>query len=169
MNTGNDLFELLKAISNAGISYVVCGGIACVLHGVERATYDLDVAVAFDKGNLEKLLDLTKAFGLIPRMPEPVTNLFDESTRNKWINEKGAVVYTFVSDKSPLQLDIFLQYPISFDLLLMNSETFVIDDIRITTSSISDLITAKSSMPDMREKDIYDIRELEKLNESKKQ
>ncbi|MEO8665265.1 MAG: hypothetical protein ABI462_07200, partial [Ignavibacteria bacterium] len=109
-STGN-LISLIKALSKANIKYIICGGVACVLHGVERATYDLDISISFEKENLEKLVDITGKYNLVPRIPEPVENLFNEEKRKKWLDEKGALVYTFVSGNSPLQLDIFLSYP----------------------------------------------------------
>ena len=102
MDFENDLFELLKALSKAEIKFVVCGGVACVLHGVERATYDLDISVDFDKPNLEKIIDLAKEFGLSPRIPEPVEKLCEKENRDRWVAEKNALVYTFVAERSPL-------------------------------------------------------------------
>ncbi|MBK7157680.1 MAG: hypothetical protein IPH77_03775 [Ignavibacteria bacterium] len=120
MDTNKNLFDLLKELSAADVKYVICGGVACVLHGVERATFDIDLSVSFEKSNLEKILLVARKFGLKPRIPEPVENLLDEIKRKEWYEKKNALVYTFVSDNSPLQLDIFLQYPMSFEELTEN-------------------------------------------------
>ena len=122
MDTNKNLFDLLKELSAADVKYVICGGVACVLHGVERATFDIDLSVSFEKSNLEKILLVARKFGLKPRIPEPVENLLDEIKRKEWYEKKNALVYTFVSDNSPLQLDIFLQYPMSFEELTENSK-----------------------------------------------
>lgn len=167
MNTIDNLFELLKELSNADVKYVICGGVACVLHGVERATYDIDLSVSFDKSNLEKIIKVTQKFGLKPRIPEPVENLLDANKRKKWIEKKGALVYTFVSDKSPLQLDIFLSYPRSFEELLINSEEIIVDDIKMNVSSVDDLINAKKLIEPLRDKDETDIKELERIKSEK--
>ena len=73
-----DLFGLIKALSKENINFVICGGVACVLHGVERATYDIYLSVSFEKSNLEKIIRIANRFKLIPRIPEPVANSFDE-------------------------------------------------------------------------------------------
>ena len=39
----DSLFSLLKELAGVSVHYVVCGGVACVLQGVERSTYDLDI------------------------------------------------------------------------------------------------------------------------------
>lgn len=41
----NYLKEMLVTLTDAGVEFVVGGGVACVLHGVERVTLDLDIAV----------------------------------------------------------------------------------------------------------------------------
>ncbi len=90
---------------------MICGGVACVLHGVERATYDIDLSVSFEKSNLEKILLVARKFGLNPGIPEPVENILDEIKRKEWFEKKNALVYTFISDNSPLQLNIFTENP----------------------------------------------------------
>lgn len=162
-----NLVSLLKELSKAKINFVVCGGVACVLHGVERATYDLDVLVSLERDNLMKVVDVAGKFDLMPRIPEPVENLFDEHKRQIWLKEKGALVYTFLSGNSPLQLDIFLSYPKTYDELFSNSEEIVLEDVTIRISSIEDLIFVKKHIEPLRDKDIIDIKELERIYDNK--
>ena len=163
----DNLFNLLKELSKADVKYVICGGVACVLHGVERATYDIDLSVSLEKSNLEKIIEVTKKFGLKPRIPEPVENLFNESKRKEWFENKGALVYTFVSNNTPLQLDIFLSYPKSYEELFENSEEINIDNVKVTVSSINDLLFAKKLIEPLRDKDIIDLKELERIKTEK--
>lgn len=162
-----DLFELIKELSKGEVKYIICGGVACVLQGVERATYDLDIAVSFEKKNLQKIIEVIKKFGLIPRIPEPVENLFDENKRKEWLEKKGALVYTFISDNSPLQLDIFLSYPKSYEELFEKSDELEIDGIKFKVSSVEDLLFVKKLIAEARDKDIIDITELERIYEQK--
>lgn len=158
-----DLFSLIKELKGAGINFIVCGGIACILHGVERTTYDIDISVDLEVDNLKKIIEVCKRFNLIPRIPEPVENLLIPEIREKWVEEKGALVFTFVSKNNPLQLDIFLKYPKSYKELLANSEVIILDNFKILVSSISDLIYAKESINEPRDKDLIDIKELKKI------
>jgi predicted nucleotidyltransferase len=154
------LYDLLKELSDANVKFVVCGGVACVLQGVERSTYDIDLSVSFDSDNLNKLIDITKKFGLKPRIPEPVENLLDEKKRGDWIEKKGALVYTFVSNSGPLQIDIFLSYPKTYDELKENADIVKIENFEFLVSSIEDLLTAKKLITPLRDKDSIDIKEL---------
>lgn len=46
---------LLEHLTGHGVDYVVIGGIAAVLHGSERNTFDLDVCPDQDPANLDRL------------------------------------------------------------------------------------------------------------------
>jgi predicted nucleotidyltransferase len=157
------LFELLNELAKAGMKFVICGGVACVLYGVERTTHDIDISIDFSEENLKKLLEVTKRFNLIPRIPEPVESLFDEAKRKQWVEDKNALVYTFQSSLDALQLDIFLSYPKTFEELEQNAEMVLIGGSTFFVSSIDDLLTVKKAIEPLREKDKQDINELEKI------
>ena len=40
--------ELLQALSDANVQYVLVGGLAVQLHGFMRATFDIDLVLAMD-------------------------------------------------------------------------------------------------------------------------
>lgn len=163
----NQLLDLVKSLSQNDVKYVVCGGIACVLHGVERNTYDVDISLDMNHANILKIIEIAKKFNLQPRIPEPIENLLDETKRNNWIQNKGAIVYTLVAQDSPLQMDVFLKYPKTYDELARKADNVIIDGIKIPVSSIDDLILAKNAVSPMRDKDRTDILELKKINEGK--
>ncbi len=50
-----DLDSMLRGLSQAGVDYVVIGGIAMVAHGSARLTRDLDIVFGPDEDNLERL------------------------------------------------------------------------------------------------------------------
>lgn len=162
---GDELFELLRELSTVGVQFVICGGIACVLQGVERATYDLDIAISFEKQNIEKILKVAKKFNLTPRVPEPAESLLDDKKRQEWIDSKGALVFTFVSGNSPLQIDIFLKYPKTYPELSKNADRISIDELTFYVSSKEDLLFVKRLIIPPRPKDLQDIQELEQLIE----
>lgn len=53
----SELNGLLQRLSDAGIEFVVVGGVAAVLHGSSMVTRDLDVCASLDGENLQKLRD----------------------------------------------------------------------------------------------------------------
>lgn len=51
-----DLQGILEQLDEAGVEYIVIGGVAVGFHGYVRATKDLDVVPAPDRRNLERLV-----------------------------------------------------------------------------------------------------------------
>jgi len=60
----NRLKGVFKSFQNHEVKYVVIGGIASVLYGVPRATFDLDILIEASKGNAQRLLDALSEAGL---------------------------------------------------------------------------------------------------------
>lgn len=56
----SELNGLLQRLSDAGIEFVVVGGVAAVLHGSSMVTRDLDVCATLNGENLQKLRDALK-------------------------------------------------------------------------------------------------------------
>ena len=164
----NYIFDIIKKLSQEGIEFVICGGVACFIQGVDRSTYDLDINILIENDNINKMIKIFKENNFIPRIPEPIENFANKEKRNSWINEKGAIVYTVNDSNGIFQIDIFLKYPISFDELKKNADEFEIDNIKFLVSSKKDLIFAKQQVTPLREKDIFDIKQLEKLINARK-
>jgi hypothetical protein len=53
----NRLQDVFASFQKHQVRYVVIGGIAAVLHGVPRATFDLDILIEATPDNAQRLLD----------------------------------------------------------------------------------------------------------------
>ncbi|MSS73704.1 MAG: hypothetical protein EXS64_19785 [Candidatus Latescibacteria bacterium] len=53
----NRLQDVFSSLQRRRVRYVVIGGIAAVLHGVPRATFDLDILIEATPDNAQRLLD----------------------------------------------------------------------------------------------------------------
>jgi len=60
----NQLKGVFSSLQKHDVKYVVIGGIAAVLHGVPRATFDLDILIEATPDNVQKLLDAFMDAGL---------------------------------------------------------------------------------------------------------
>ena len=60
----NQLRGVFASFQEHEVKYVVIGGIASVLHGVPRATFDLDILIESSPENAKRLLDALTAAGL---------------------------------------------------------------------------------------------------------
>jgi len=52
----NRLQDVFKSFQRHEVRYLVIGGVASVLHGVPRATFDLDILIEASADNAEKIL-----------------------------------------------------------------------------------------------------------------
>jgi pseudouridine-5'-phosphate glycosidase len=41
----NFLFDAIACLAKAGVDFVICGGVACILQGSNRNSFDLDISV----------------------------------------------------------------------------------------------------------------------------
>ena len=60
----NRLQDVFKSFQKHDVRYVVIGGIATILHGVPRATFDLDILIEATPENTRRLLDALLDAGL---------------------------------------------------------------------------------------------------------
>lgn len=60
----NRLIEVFASFQRHDVRYLVIGGIASVLHGVPRATFDLDLLIDASPDNAKRLLDALLDAGL---------------------------------------------------------------------------------------------------------
>ncbi len=155
--------RVLAILARHKIDFVLCGGVACLFHGVSRVTGDIDLAVEMSEPNLRRVLDAARELGMRPRIPEPAEHLLDPKRREEWIRTKGALVYTFVHPNDPIQLDIFLAYPIAFAELRERAVPQNVAGETIRISSREDLIRAKKAVQPPRPSDPRDIEDLQRL------
>ena len=53
----NRLLDVFASFQKHKVKYLVIGGIAAILHGVPRATFDLDILIEASPENAQRLLD----------------------------------------------------------------------------------------------------------------
>ena len=86
-------------LSNAGVRFVVVGGVAATLHGLNYVTFDLDFCYARDKDNLSRIINALSP--LNPRLrgaPVGLPFRFDEITLRNGLN------FTLTTDIGDLDL-----------------------------------------------------------------
>lgn len=57
-----DLEQILPALSEAGIEFIIVGGVAAIVHGSARLTQDLDIVYRRNPDNIVRLASALKPF-----------------------------------------------------------------------------------------------------------
>lgn len=110
-------FEAIAAaLRDAGVRYLVAGGIAVNAHGYVRLTYDVDLVIQLKPGNIQPAFKALADLGYRPTVPVTADQFADEAQRERWIREKGMQVLNFHSDlHRPFTVDVFVSEPFDFD------------------------------------------------------
>lgn len=162
----NYLKEMLVTLTEYGVKFVVGGGVACALQGVERVTLDLDIAVEVVPENLNRLVEAVEKLGLRPRVPVSVLDVGNPEFVRSMVTEKGALVLSLEDFSKPLRrLDIFLSPALSYERLAEGANSLDIGGTRICVVSKHLLMKIKSEIQPPRPKDSFDLLALAKLIE----
>ena len=70
----SDFREFLRQLADSSVEYLLIGGYAVGYHGYPRATQDLDVWIASNPDNAERMVDALRRFGF--DVPELTPELF---------------------------------------------------------------------------------------------
>jgi len=146
------------------VKYLVAGGIAVNLYGIERATADIDIVLKVDEKNLSKFVRVAKKLGLQPRLPLALDDLIDGEKRKSWIVDKDMVVYSLYDAKNPFfLLDIFVQEPFHFEEVYEKRKKIEFENTVIPLVPIKALIAMKENSD--RPQDKADVFYLKKIAE----
>ena len=159
-----DFQNIFKELNGLGIHYLVVGGLAVNFHGVQRMTYDIDLMVLLEPENVLKLVTKLTQWGYKPKIPINPRDLADETKRSSWILEKGMKALNFYSETLPIgEIDILIDTPILYEELRSRAIRVELQDVKIPTVSIHDLIELKLRAG--RKQDLADVEHLKMVLE----
>ena len=154
-----DFQTIFKELNGLGIDYLVVGGLAVNFHGVPRMTYDIDLMVLLEPENILKLVNRLTRWGYRPKIPVDPREFADEMKRNSWVHEKGMKAFNFYSETLPIgEIDIVIDSPIPYEELKSRAIKVELQDEKIPTVSIHDLIELKLRAG--RKQDLADVEHL---------
>ena len=141
----NRLKDVFASFQRYEVKYVVIGGVASILYGVPRATFDLDILILAEKENANRLLRALEEAGLgTAALANP-----DELLANE---------ITIFKDR--VRIDVQTSTPgLKFRDAWEHRETMTYQGQSFFVASKSDLISSKRSAG--RKIDLEDVRLLE--------
>jgi predicted nucleotidyltransferase len=150
-----DVARILRALTERGVDFVVIGGIAAVLHGSARNTFDLDVCFATDAANLEALGEVLVNLQARLRGVEDVPFVPDAGTLRR------VEVLALTTDAGDLDVLARPAGAPGFDSLRRRADRFDVGGFAVLVASVDDLIAMKSAAG--RPKDRETVAELEAI------
>ena len=155
---------IVRALNDAGVKYLVVGGLAVSAHGYERLTVDVDLVIGLQPENIKGALRALAAVGYqmsIPATPEDFAN---PKLREFWRKEKNMLVLRLWSEVHPrTPIDVFVYEPFDFKKEFAKAKWEpVAGRIRAPIVSYKTLLAMKRQAG--RDKDLLDIKALKKLD-----
>lgn len=114
--------QVLAALEREGVKYVVFGAVALALHGLPRATEDLDIFVAPEADNIERLKTALRSV-----FDDPC---IDEITAEDLLGEYPAVQY--VPPAEDFHVDILTRLGELYDFAGLASERVDFGGVAVT-------------------------------------
>lgn len=155
------LYELTDAFAASKLKFALVGGYALALHGLVRATIDVDFVIKLTQNDFELAEKTLNRLGLQSRIPVRAQDLI--KMRNEYIEERNLIAWSFVDYKNPSrQVDIL----ITRDVSSMQVEKISVNGRKIPVASLKELLKMKEEAG--RPQDLVDIQNIRaKLNEKK--
>ena len=150
MDFNQDFRDMLVALNDAEVDYLVVGAYAVAAHGFPRATGDLDIWVRANPESAENLLSALTVFGA----PMHEVSAADFSSPS----------IVFQIGVPPGRIDILTDVSgVNFDAAWANRMTVEIDGVKLSIIGRSDLIANKRATG--RPKDLADLACLESVQD----
>ena len=153
--------EILNALHDRHVEFVIVGGVAAALHGGSRVTFDLDLVPSLAPASWQAAVDLLWSLGARPRIPEPVERLRDVEQVRRWRHEKGMLALNFKTADGSVEVDLLVGESDAFDQLRRQAVEVTVDQRTFFVASIDDLISMKQRAG--RPQDLLDIAELRNI------
>lgn len=146
--------QLIRALADEGVEFVLIGGFAVAAHGYIRATRDVDIVFSTEPSSCERLAGVLRKLGAVIELadlPEPTGGITGE-----WLQSGGH--FRFATDAGPLDA-LSTARGLDYETLVGRAVTIDLDGWSVPVCSYEDLVLMKRSTG--RPRDLEDLRELE--------
>ena len=140
------LSDLATTLERAGIPYMIIGGQAVLVHGEPRLTNDIDVTLALEPIEAEKILELLPSIHLVP-LVDRVTEFLQETFVLPAQHEETGIRVDFIFSLSDYEREA-----------IARAVTTRIGSAKVRVATVEDVIIHK--LVAARPRDIEDVRGL---------
>ena len=141
-----DLSALLKGLNEAGIEFILVGGMAAVAQGAPVTTFDLDIVHRQTDENIERLIKFLRSIGAYQRRPD------DKVIRpnDKDLQGKGHVLLT--TRFGPLDVLATIEKGRGFEELLADTVEIEFQDFKVYVLGLETIVALKRESKDPKDR-----------------
>ena len=148
-----DLSALIRGLSQAGIEFIVVGGIAAVAQGAPITTFDLDVVHHQTDENIKRLFEFLKSIDAYQRRPD---DKIIEPTEED-LKAKGDLLLK--TCYGPLDILAFIEKGRGFKELLTDAVEIEFHGYKVCVLSLHTILELKRESKDPRDRNRLPILE----------
>jgi hypothetical protein len=157
-----DFIGLFAVLTAARVRFVVVGGLAVLLHGLDRLTADVDLVIDLSTEAATDTVHALTAAGYRPLAPVDPVALADPAQRSDWQQRRGMQVFSFWdSTNTRPTVDVMLDPVVRLEDLWADARVVAIGDSEVRIASIRHLIRMKEAAG--RAQDLADAERLREL------
>jgi len=154
-----DFIGLFAILAAARIRFVLVGGLALVLHGLDRLTADVDLVIDLSTESARAAVEALTAAGYRALAPVDPIALADPLQRREWQSMRNMQVFSFWdSTNTRPTVDVMLESPVPFEDLWAAASVMNIGGHEVRVASIEHLIRMKTAAG--RAQDLADVERL---------
>lgn len=154
-----DFIGLFAILAAAKVRFVLVGGLALVLHGLDRLTADVDLVIDLSAESARAAVRALTAAGYRPLAPVDPIALADPAQRHEWQSIQHMQVFSFWDSLNTRPtVDVILAPAVPFDDLWASARVMKIGGHEVRVASIEHLIRMKTAAG--RAQDLADIERL---------
>jgi hypothetical protein len=157
-----DFVRLFGVLAAARIRFVVVGGLALLLHGLDRLTADVDLVIDLSTEAAQDAVRALTAAGYRPLAPVDPLALADPAQRSEWQTNRGMQVFSFWDSTNTCPtVDIMLAPVVGFDELWRHARVESIGGVEVRIASVPHLIRMKEAAG--RPQDRTDVERIKQM------
>src|SRR5665647_2893741 len=136
--------DLFATLQRHQVEYVLIGGLAVALHGIERNTMDIDLCIVIPPDNLRRMIKAAKELNLSPALSVPLETLSQIDTLRQWHQQRNLQAFALhTPDLAGVTLDLLLFPPVAPADMCQRAVRLDVSGIPIQLASVDDLIALK--------------------------
>jgi len=148
-----DLSALIEGLSEAGIEYIIVGGLAAVAQGAPVTTFDLDIVHRQTEENIRKLLTFLKSIGARLRRPD------DKIIEPRAEDLKARGHLLLKTKYGPLDVLAFIEKGQGFEELFPKSSEIDFQGYKVLVLNLETILELKRDSKDPRDRQRLPIYE----------
>lgn len=155
------LYEIVDAFRASRIKYALVGGYALALHGIVRATVDVDLVLGLTLKDFRAAEEALAKLGLQSRLPIRAQDVI--KMREEYITNRNLIAWSFVDYKNPArQVDILIDR----DLGDLDVQSISVSGRKISVATLPCLLKMKEEAG--RPQDLVDAENIRRSLHAKK-